>query len=187
MTGNEKFNVCDLGISKECIQLVLWIWIHCKLLVLFSGKWTINGFLFRVSHIVSFVWCFGYIVFFRTTHYLGLPKVPSHSNAVQLLLTLKVGFFHGRIHFFNGGRRAVIICLVPRIKVRTNIVSLQVCCYEHCFSCLVLPLKSTIATWISELLKRIMRTRKLSYKWSTRMWTRPSLTWCCTAIVMLVF
>ncbi|XP_013400325.1 lysophospholipid acyltransferase 7 [Lingula anatina] len=44
----------------------------------------------RYCHIVSFMWCFGYLTFFRTTHYFGLPKVPSHSNAVQLLLTLKM-------------------------------------------------------------------------------------------------
>ena len=50
-------------------------------------------FVFRKCQLVSFVWCFGYILFFRTTHYLGLPKVVPHANAVQLLLTLKVWTF----------------------------------------------------------------------------------------------
>ncbi|CAH1795332.1 unnamed protein product, partial [Owenia fusiformis] len=44
----------------------------------------------KYCHIATFVWCFGYLVFFRTTHYCGLPKVNGPSNAVQLLLTLKM-------------------------------------------------------------------------------------------------
>ena len=44
----------------------------------------------RRCHIWSFIWCFSYLLFFRMTEYVGLPKVPAVSNAVQLLLTLKM-------------------------------------------------------------------------------------------------
>jgi len=44
----------------------------------------------RWCHVVSFVWSFGYIAFFRTAHMFGLPEVLPHANAVQLFLTLRV-------------------------------------------------------------------------------------------------
>ena len=40
--------------------------------------------------IFSFVWCFGYLLFFWTTHLFGLPKPLPYANAVQLVMTLKV-------------------------------------------------------------------------------------------------
>ena len=71
-----------LIVTNSCIlNLSIYLLIALKNMFFFSRK----------CHIASFVWCFGYIVFFRTTHYLGLPMVPAHANAVQLLLTLKVG------------------------------------------------------------------------------------------------
>lgn len=44
----------------------------------------------RFCHVLSFAWCFGYLAFFRTTRHFGLPQVPPHANAVQLILTLKM-------------------------------------------------------------------------------------------------
>jgi lysophospholipid acyltransferase 7 len=37
----------------------------------------------------SFLWCFSYLLFFRTTHLFGLPTPVPYANAVQLVLTLK--------------------------------------------------------------------------------------------------
>ncbi len=44
----------------------------------------------RYVHKLSFLWCFGYLLFFRLTHYFSIPRPVAHANAVQLLLTLKV-------------------------------------------------------------------------------------------------
>ncbi|PRD23071.1 UNVERIFIED_CONTAM: mboat7 [Trichonephila clavipes] len=44
----------------------------------------------RKCHIVSAVFCFGYLAFFRSTHYFGLPIPPTHTNAIQMILTLKM-------------------------------------------------------------------------------------------------
>jgi len=49
----------------------------------------------RYVHYFSFIWCFGYLLFFRTTTYFGIEKPVQFANAVQLILTLKaigVGF-----------------------------------------------------------------------------------------------
>ncbi|XP_035207114.1 lysophospholipid acyltransferase 7-like isoform X2 [Stegodyphus dumicola] len=44
----------------------------------------------RVCHIVSAIFCFVYLAFFRSTHYFGLPIPPPHTNAIQMILTLKM-------------------------------------------------------------------------------------------------
>ncbi|XP_076041283.1 membrane bound O-acyltransferase domain containing farjavit isoform X2 [Oratosquilla oratoria] len=41
-------------------------------------------------HFVSFVVSFSYLLFFRVCHYLGLPMAPDLTNAIQMMITLKV-------------------------------------------------------------------------------------------------
>ncbi|XP_071547166.1 lysophospholipid acyltransferase 7 [Panulirus ornatus] len=41
-------------------------------------------------HMISFWWSFMYLLFFRVCHYVGLEMVPPHTNAVQMMLTLKL-------------------------------------------------------------------------------------------------
>ncbi|XP_041362326.1 lysophospholipid acyltransferase 7-like [Gigantopelta aegis] len=53
---------------------------------------------FRWCHVVMFVWCFGYLAFFRTVHWFGLPMPNPLSNAVQLLLTLRMVGLAFEIH-----------------------------------------------------------------------------------------
>lgn len=43
----------------------------------------------RYVHYFSFIWCMGYLIFFRMTTYFGLDKPVQFANAVQLILTLK--------------------------------------------------------------------------------------------------
>ena len=93
---------CELWYKCDCDLLVRTFWIGANFFFFFARIWNpmekslyMSLIMFcRICHLVSFGWCFGYIVFFRTTHYLGLPKVVPHANAVQLLLTLKVCFRH---------------------------------------------------------------------------------------------
>lgn len=40
--------------------------------------------------IISFICCFMYLAFFRTAEYFGLTPPPGHTNAVQMILTLKM-------------------------------------------------------------------------------------------------
>ena len=41
-------------------------------------------------HITSFAWGFSYLTFFRLSSRLGLPEPPPHTNAIILILTLKL-------------------------------------------------------------------------------------------------
>lgn len=45
---------------------------------------------FRKCHIYSFLFSFLYLFFFRTTIYFGIPYPPSHTNLIQMMLTLKL-------------------------------------------------------------------------------------------------
>lgn len=48
----------------------------------------------RHCHLASFTWCFSYLLFFRdllgVSSSLGLPQPPPHTNAIILILTLKL-------------------------------------------------------------------------------------------------
>ncbi|XP_019871648.2 lysophospholipid acyltransferase 7 [Aethina tumida] len=44
----------------------------------------------RKCHLVCFLFGFIYIFFFRSTAYFGIPYPPSHTNLVQMMLTLKL-------------------------------------------------------------------------------------------------
>lgn len=41
-------------------------------------------------HLFSFAWCFSYLTFFRLSARFGLPEPPPHTNAIILILTLKL-------------------------------------------------------------------------------------------------
>ena len=45
---------------------------------------------FRRCEWTAFSFVFGYLFFFRTCAYYGFEKPPPHSNAIQLLITLRV-------------------------------------------------------------------------------------------------
>jgi len=44
----------------------------------------------KKCHILSFIWCFSYLTLFRLSARLGLPEPPPHTNAIILILTLKM-------------------------------------------------------------------------------------------------
>uniref|UniRef100_A0A1B6C1Y2 Lysophospholipid acyltransferase 7 n=1 Tax=Clastoptera arizonana TaxID=38151 RepID=A0A1B6C1Y2_9HEMI len=44
----------------------------------------------RSIHVFSFAFTFMYLLFFRTTVYFGIPYPPSHTNLIQMILTLKL-------------------------------------------------------------------------------------------------
>ncbi|KAL0278376.1 UNVERIFIED_CONTAM: hypothetical protein PYX00_000211 [Menopon gallinae] len=44
----------------------------------------------RFCHACSFCFTFAYLIFFRTTAYVGIPYAPSHTNMIQMVLTLKL-------------------------------------------------------------------------------------------------
>lgn len=44
------------------------------------------------SHIITFIFLFSYLLFFRMTHFINIPTAPGHTNMIQMMLVLKVSF-----------------------------------------------------------------------------------------------
>ncbi|KAJ8318549.1 hypothetical protein KUTeg_003640 [Tegillarca granosa] len=86
--GNKRLLTSALGVLTILLTCRLHIF-HSLITTLVSCL-IIRIFGVRKCHTYNFIWCFGYLVFFRTCHYFGLPKPPAISNAVQLLLTLRM-------------------------------------------------------------------------------------------------
>jgi len=62
----------------------------------------INAVLIQVDqrrcHIYSFIFTFGYLIFFRLITYFGIPYPPAHTNLIQMLLTLKLVGLSFEVH-----------------------------------------------------------------------------------------
>ena len=41
-------------------------------------------------HALSFLTQFAYLIFFRTCDHVGLPTPPAHTNAIQMIMTIKL-------------------------------------------------------------------------------------------------
>lgn len=52
----------------------------------------------KYVHYFSFVWCFGYLLYFRSIKYFGFTQPVQFANAVQLILTLKAVGLAFEIH-----------------------------------------------------------------------------------------
>ncbi|XP_052779959.1 lysophospholipid acyltransferase 7-like [Mya arenaria] len=55
--------------------------VNCLLILLVGARW---------CHIASFIWCFGYLAFFRAAHWFGLPRPQPVTNALQLFNALRM-------------------------------------------------------------------------------------------------
>ncbi|KAG8226559.1 hypothetical protein J437_LFUL000642, partial [Ladona fulva] len=63
--------------------------IHPVICTLINGL-IITYFRSASCHLLSFFFTFGHLIFFRTTIYFGIGYPPAHTNAVQMMLTLKL-------------------------------------------------------------------------------------------------
>lgn len=45
---------------------------------------------FSRCHLISFAFSFAYLLFFRITEHFGIPYPPTHTNLIQMMLTLKL-------------------------------------------------------------------------------------------------
>ncbi|VEL16575.1 unnamed protein product, partial [Protopolystoma xenopodis] len=98
---------------------------------------------FRFIHIASFIWCFGYLGYFRTSYLFGHEIPTPHTNALQLLLTLRLiglGFeLHDSWLILSKLEKMDRKCAEwPELKLREKFccISLNVFdifCYSYCY------------------------------------------------------
>ena len=73
--------ICSLVSGLHTCHLLSQILGNLLIVSLLPSSW---------SHLASFAWCFSYLTFFRLSSRLGLPEPPAHTNAIILILTLKL-------------------------------------------------------------------------------------------------
>ena len=85
----------DIHINTAITRSVKHIF-SCMLHVFILSSWL---FFSRRCEWVAFLYVFGYLFFFRTCTYFGFEKPPEHSNAIQLLVTLRVSYELNKFDF----------------------------------------------------------------------------------------
>lgn len=85
----------------EAIHLILVTLGNCVLISFVGPRW---------CHLASYVWCFGYLAFFRAAHLFGLQRPHPVTNAIQLFNALRmigVAFeVHDAIYIKKGDRES---------------------------------------------------------------------------------
>ncbi|KAM4652809.1 lysophospholipid acyltransferase 7 isoform 1-T3 [Discoglossus pictus] len=135
---NGSPQVKQLGGAAVGLLLTL---LTCHINVLHSvitilGTWLILKISPRSCHFLALGWTFTYLLFFRTVTYFGFPAPSPFTNAIQLLLTLKlVGLANEVQEFCRSKKQEVssfskpsVIGVIPSIPSLTEIFF-----YSYCY------------------------------------------------------
>ncbi|MEE6482895.1 hypothetical protein FKM82_013380 [Ascaphus truei] len=120
---------------------VLLILLTCHIHILHSavtilGTWLILKISPRSCHFMALGWTFTYLFFFRTVTYFGLPAPTPFTNAVQLLLTLKLVSLANEVQEFCRVKKQEVSSFSKPsvIGVIPNIPSLaEIFFYSYCY------------------------------------------------------
>ncbi|XP_069492690.1 lysophospholipid acyltransferase 7 [Ambystoma mexicanum] len=122
-----------MGVVLMLITCQLHI-IHSVITIL--GTWMILQATPRSCHFLTLGWTFGYLLFFRTVTYFGLPSPTPFTNAVQLLLTLKLVSLANEVQEFCRSKKQEITLFSKSsmIGVIHSIPRLwEMFCYSYCY------------------------------------------------------
>ncbi|KAK2727308.1 hypothetical protein QYM36_007967 [Artemia franciscana] len=103
--GNQKLLGLFLGLLISLLVSGSHVY-HVIVIILFNAF--LITFLRRSCHIWSTTFTFTYLVFFRCSTYFGLEKSPSFTNAIMMMLTLKMVGVAFEVHDTNQRRRAIV-------------------------------------------------------------------------------
>lgn len=120
---------------------ILLMLLTCHIHILHSvvsilGTWVILRATPRSCHFLTLGWTFGYLLFFRTVTYFGLPTPTPFTNAVQLLLTLKLVSLANEVQEFCRSKKQEMTTFTKSsfIGVIPNIPRLwEMFCYSYCY------------------------------------------------------
>uniref|UniRef100_A0ACB8EW56 Lysophospholipid acyltransferase 7 n=1 Tax=Sphaerodactylus townsendi TaxID=933632 RepID=A0ACB8EW56_9SAUR len=92
--------------------------------------------LVKSCHYLTLGWTFSYLLFFRTVAYFGFPDPTPFSNAIQLLLTLKMVSLANEVQEFTQAKKqdvasftkSSMIGVIPKMPGLVEIL-----CYSYCY------------------------------------------------------
>ncbi|XP_028929589.1 lysophospholipid acyltransferase 7 [Ornithorhynchus anatinus] len=105
-------------------------------LVTILGTWGIMKVQPRSCHFLALGWTFSYLLFFRTVTAFGLPAPTPFTNAIQLLLTLKLVSLASEVQEFNRARReeATAFAKTPAVGLLLGVPTLpEMLSYSYCY------------------------------------------------------
>ncbi|XP_074872113.1 membrane-bound acylglycerophosphatidylinositol O-acyltransferase MBOAT7 [Carettochelys insculpta] len=105
-------------------------------LVTILGTWVILCLYPRSCHYLTLGWTFSYLLFFRTVTFFGLPAPTPFSNAVQLLLTLKMVGLANEVQELSQAKKQDVASFSksPAVGLIPSVPGLgQILCYGYCY------------------------------------------------------
>ncbi|XP_038608372.1 lysophospholipid acyltransferase 7 isoform X1 [Tachyglossus aculeatus] len=91
----------------------------------------------RSCHFLALGWTFSYLLFFRTVTAFGLPAPTPFTNAIQLLLTLKLVSLASEVQEFNRARREEVtgaFAKTPAVGLLLGVPTLpEILSYSYCY------------------------------------------------------
>lgn len=99
------------------------------------GTWLIVKISPRSCHFMALGWTFTYLFFFRTVTYYNLPAPTSFTNAVQLLLTLKLVSLANEVQEFSRSKKQEVASFTSHSSIGiTKLPNLtEVFLYSYCY------------------------------------------------------
>ncbi|XP_077323289.1 membrane-bound acylglycerophosphatidylinositol O-acyltransferase mboat7-like isoform X2 [Lithobates pipiens] len=99
------------------------------------GTWLIVKISPRSCHFMALGWTFTYLFFFRTVTYYNLPAPTSFTNAVQLLLTLKLVSLANEVQEYSRSKKQEVVSFSSHSSIGiTKIPNLtEVFLYSYCY------------------------------------------------------
>ncbi|CAI5790806.1 Membrane bound O-acyltransferase domain containing 7 [Podarcis lilfordi] len=105
-------------------------------LITILGTWLIINISPRACHYLTLGWTFSYLLFFRTIAYFGFPEPTPFTNAVQLLLTLKMVSLANEVQELTWAKKQDVTSFAksPLIGVIPKMPGLvEILCYSYCY------------------------------------------------------
>nr|XP_060636385.1 lysophospholipid acyltransferase 7 [Anolis sagrei ordinatus] len=105
-------------------------------LITILGTWLIINISPRACHYLTLGWTFSYLLFFRTVTFFDFPEPTPFTNAVQLLLTLKMVSLANEVQEFTQAKKqevtsfskSSVIGVIPKMPGLVEIL-----CYSYCY------------------------------------------------------
>ncbi|CAM5173800.1 unnamed protein product [Eretmochelys imbricata] len=105
-------------------------------LVTILGTWVILSLSPRSCHYLTLGWTFSYLLFFRMVTFFGLPAPTPFTNAVQLLLTLKMVSLANEVQEISQAKKQDVTSFtkVPALGLIPSVPGLgPTLCYGYCY------------------------------------------------------
>uniref|UniRef100_A0A8C0IRE9 Membrane bound O-acyltransferase domain containing 7 n=2 Tax=Chelonoidis abingdonii TaxID=106734 RepID=A0A8C0IRE9_CHEAB len=105
-------------------------------LVTILGTWVILSLSPWSCHYLTLGWTFSYLLFFRTVTFFGLPAPTPFTNAVQLLLTLKMVSLANEVQEISRAKKQDVTSFAkgPAIGLMPSVPGLgSILCYSYCY------------------------------------------------------